>query len=172
MKQLQHRRRYKSGKTTVVNRGLRGSTQTKLVNPRAGDRQFKKHAIDMINSMQFPIITWPGYEKNYPEELRNRIVIDRMAQLMRDQKEFRLRATDSEALGYLSTASLINPLGADYTEIMSYLFNKVGKNLKIPMPKGLIPKTEISNYRMSRLNRLKEWIRKKQYQAIKNRRRK
>jgi hypothetical protein len=198
--QRQHPRKFKSGKVTVVNKGLKknapapfraqqkgGGTRFELPPPpkqqappgiilkpkerttdedkKKRDKSWDRHAEDLVAALTLPTITWPGYEDSYPEMLRSRAQTDRMIQLMKSPDEFREFSTDGEALGYLSTASFIAPMDRDHVEIMQYLFNKV-------MPKETIPSDlevikGLDSNQETILKRLKQWIRKKQWKALK-----
>ncbi len=77
-------------------------------------------------------------------------------------------ATGFEAMGYISSASLIGPIGRDLTDVMEYLFRKY-------MPEGAEKmgidesptNKELDMYREGILNNLRSWLFKKQVQYLK-----
>lgn len=65
---------------------------------------------------------------------------------------------DTECLAYLMPATLAAPLDSDNTQIYLYLSTKVMKSVKsIDVPKD-IKVTELSDYQMELLKKLKSWI--------------
>jgi len=62
-----------------------------------------------------PLVTWPGYEDNVPEALKEGVLPERLAQVMMWSKnegddDCVDETTDVETLIYLYTASLATPL--------------------------------------------------------------
>jgi hypothetical protein len=122
-------------------------------------------------AMTFPTIAFKGAESWFPDNLRARLVADRLAQILKTQKginnePFKEFATDSEALGYISTMSMTAPLDSEMAEIMQYLFNKVVGSQNVPSD---LKKDSLPENQMNLLKRLKRDIRKSQWEAIKNR---
>ena len=70
-----------------------------------------------IRRMFAPIIVFKGYEDLVTEEIKIKIMAERL-------KENDDTATDYEAMVYLHTASLAAPLSEDWRNIYTYLFSK------------------------------------------------
>lgn len=121
---------------------------------------------DTVNAIQFPVIASPMWQANYPDDIKKSLSVVRLAQLMKDQNDFRTYAHDFEALGYISTASHDAPLRGEWTDIYRYLFTKWSKFNNRDIDPD-IKLDEINDYKMRMLKDLKIWIRKKQYQHMK-----
>jgi len=71
-----------------------------------------------------PIIGHIGWEDSITEEQKQRITIERMKQVKEANDKPITEATDYEAIVYLMTASLTQPLSNTYFNIYVYLFRK------------------------------------------------
>jgi len=116
-----------------------------------------------------PIIVFPPADKTLiPEWLLHDIRISRLLKLVRDRE--REIATDEEALAYIMTASLANPLDHDFVTIYMFLFKKiVGRKADVSKLEFLndVPE-ELDSYLKSQLDDLKRWIRKQQKKRVGN----
>jgi hypothetical protein len=134
---------------------------------RAEKKEFGRWAEDMAAALQMRMIAHQGWESAYPELIKNLVVPARLIQLKNDPRDFEVYATDEEALGYLSTASLAGPPVHEWADITMYLFNKVMPENKVP--DDLKGHAVLDDYRMGMLRDLKRWIRKKQWKDYKSR---
>ena len=124
-----------------------------------------------VNAMFYPIVSYAGQESSYPPDLKRDMPLIRMMHNAENPEEFREKAHDFEAMGYLNTATMAGPASQDWTEIYTYLMNKYLKYKKIPNPpKPLV--TKLSSHQEEMLNDLKIWIRKQQKEALSKRRNK
>ena len=124
---------------------------------------------EMVGALCDPLIVFPagGWEQDIPEKLKNELPLARLAHQMRCSKGEASweEATDLEALIYLYPASLMAPMGEQWTRIYLYLGTKCyGKQL----PED-IKQDSLSDYDMAQLRDLKRWIYKKKVEARKAR---
>lgn len=106
-----------------------------------------------IRRMFAPIIAFKGYEDLVTEEMKNRIIIERLKDISSDS------ATDYEAMVYLHTASLAVPLSKDWFNIYAYLFSKY--HPKEAKRIGVY-KEKLTKLENRKLEDLKKWIYKQQ----------
>jgi len=71
-----------------------------------------------------PIIGHTGWEDAITEEQKQRIEIERMKQVKEADGKPITEATDYEAMVYIMTASLSEPLSSTWLNIYTYLFRK------------------------------------------------
>lgn len=116
----------------------------------------------MLYVFKAPVIVWPGYE-DMAKPHQSKITIHRLSCLEEIQKK---KATDYEAMLYISTASLISPLGHEWTKIYTDIFRKYYGAEKCDQM-GIVNYEKIYNHEAHQLVRLKEWIYKKQVEALK-----
>jgi len=124
---------------------------------RAVDREIERMVHTVFTR---PLVVYPGgWGETLPKWLKTQITFDRMAQYMKGETGI---ATDSEALAYLYTASLVTPFKYDWVQIYIHLVNKV-KGL----PKDYFSKTDnpyiaglkgLTEQQKRELERLKKWI--------------
>lgn len=116
----------------------------------------------LMSCLFSPIITWPSYEDMVPKEFLEEVRIERMLNNMKALKnnEENEEATDIEALIYLHTASLANPLAHEWCEIYFYLFKEYlkRKNKEIPEDLDFVKNAEINDFQKKLLRDLKRWI--------------
>ncbi len=111
-----------------------------------------KGLIDAARALTDPIIVFnQSWGDCIPDWLAAEIKTQRLLQVMRGEKD---KATDAEALAYVSNASLCQPLGHDMADIYSYLFTRVMGD-RAPAD---LRKDSISDYQMSILRDLKFWL--------------
>lgn len=118
--------------------------------------------IGMMYVFSAPILVWPGYEDTVLSEQRGRVTLERLA-LSATAKEM-LECTDFEVCLYLSSASLSQPMSHTWTKLYTHVFCKA-----FPQHKELGEGIEkVQEYEMHELKRLKQWIYKKQMEAVKD----
>lgn len=102
-----------------------------------------------------PIIGHPAWKDSITAEQKARIKIERMKQIAKANGEKITEATDYEALVYLMTVSLADPLGRTAQKIYYHLFKKF-----FPDKSGFIPDYEAKLDIQSEpeLLRLKQWL--------------
>lgn len=126
---------------------------------------------DLVGALTDPVIVCPagGWEDALPEELKTEIPLYRLAHLMKclNGQANLEEASDAEALLYLYPPSLAAPMGDQWTRIYLYLGNRV---MGDRLPEAIGEK-ELDEYDMGVLRRLKRWIRSKQMEARRARRR-
>lgn len=112
-----------------------------------------------------PIVYHPGgWEGTVPEELKREVVRQRAEKLLNGGWD---EATDAEVLCYLMTASLVQPLTSDWTQIFLYqgsLFMPQIREVISDTPEGL------SDYQKSEVQDLKRKIRNSQLKRRKKKR--
>ncbi len=109
-----------------------------------------------------------------PEKVANRIQMERLVTVARDTE----MATETEAMWYICTTSLDAPLSRDWCDIYMYLTRKFLlattkakeiPNLAIgeePLPDFLQDQIELNEMLETDLKRLREWIYKKSFEAV------
>lgn len=126
----------------------------------------EKKATEMLASLikvfTNPIIGHAGWADTITAEQKERIRIERLAQIMKAKGQPITEATDYEAMIYVMTASLANPLNRDWFNIYAYLFRKFypeqAKTI-FSEHEGI----ELAKYTEAReLQRLKQWLWKTQ----------
>lgn len=126
---------------------------------------------DLVYALRFPTVAHPMWARSIPDDLRSRLPIIRMVQILREPGQFRHQATDEEAMLYLMTTSLAFPLNSDWASIYMYVTRKYTLQwLKVQepeLPDFLKEEIKLDDYRQSMLSRLKAWIRKKQIKHMK-----
>ena len=97
-----------------------------------------------------------GWEDTIPEELKREVIRQRIEKMVNGGWD---EATDAEVLCYLMTASLVQPLSSDWTQIFLYQGAQF-----MPQVRDAIPNTpkELSDYQKSELSDLKRKIRDSQ----------
>lgn len=133
---------------------------------KPGKRVIDRAVDDMIWALQGPIISFPsGWMSTIPAWMKERVPIDRMAQMMRKEKGM---ASLLEAAIYLYPASLEAPMSHDWANIYMYVTTKTMEARGTPVPEDIAQRT-LSDYEMSQLKGLRNWIYKKSKQAFKER---
>jgi hypothetical protein len=130
------------------------------------EKQVEKGISDLVGVFCDPIIVFPGgWGDTLPEWLKTAITLERLEVNMRALKGEEMTATDTEACAYLYAAALTQPMDHDWAQIYLYIATKTyrrwGKN---EMP-GDIAVDSITDYQISELKRLKEWLYRRRTQA-------
>jgi hypothetical protein len=126
----------------------------------------EKGISDLVGCLTDPIIVFPGgWGDTLPEWLKTAITLERLAMNMRALKGEEMTGTDAEACAYLYTAALTQPMDHDWGQIYLYIATQTYRRWgKSEMP-GDIAVDSITDYQMSELKRLKEWLYRKRTQA-------
>jgi len=124
----------------------------------ASQKALEEMIAEIIGIFKDPIILYPGgWEDSLPPTLWEMIRMERFVQQMKAKGKKIEEATDAEALAYLHTASLVAPIGSEWTHIYLWL----GKDL---LPKGeareYVPK-ELTRDEARMLADFKRWIYRK-----------
>lgn len=91
-----------------------------------------KQIEDAVSTFTDPLIVYPGgWEDTLPEWVKPRITIERMVQNMKGEEGV---ATDAEAVAYLYTANLAQPVRSEWVNIYTYL---VGKEMGDRLPEDM-----------------------------------
>jgi len=114
-----------------------------------------------------PLITWPGYEDHFPKEKR---IEAQMMRLARVTEIFRTKqATEMDAMLYLSSASLINPMGHKWARIYGHLFARYMNDPEKMRKAGLPTYEELDPDEDEMLARFRQWIFRRQLERVKHR---
>ena len=100
-----------------------------------------------------PIIAFRGGEGSVTEDMKFKIRVHRLKALM-ESEELKDEATDYEAMVYLSTTSLCQPLSRMWFNIYSHLFSKFYPE----QAKEMQINHTLTTQEQRELNRLREWI--------------
>jgi hypothetical protein len=114
---------------------------------------------EIVGVFSDPILVFPGgWGDTLPEWLKNAVTPERLEMNMKALKGEEMTGTDTEACAYLYTASLTAPMNHDWAQIYLYIATKTYKRWgRSEMPND-IAVDSISDYQMSELSRLKEWL--------------
>jgi hypothetical protein len=121
---------------------------------------------DLVGCLTDPIIVFPGgWGDTLPDWLKTAITLERLEMNILALKGAEPTGTDAEACAYLMTVSLAQSIDSDWTQIYLCIATKTCRRWgKAEMP-GDIAVDSISDYQMSELNRLKEWLYRRRIQA-------
>jgi len=128
---------------------------------------------DIVGTFTDPIIVFPGgWGDTLPEWIKTQITIERMAESMKEARGEQPSGTDAEATAYLYTASLVAPMGRDWTKIYLYVAGKTYTcaNRGGEFPEDIKVQT-LNEEQMAELKRLKEWLYRKRVQIRQDRKR-
>jgi len=130
------------------------SLDDSLKNKKESEQMLK----ELVGIFTRPKIVMPGYtDMPIPDNIKSRIFIERLI-LAKDREK---TATDTEAMWYLSTASLTMPLGHHWNNIFFYLTRKfMLKEGKKPLD-FLEDEIKLDDFEKQELTKLKEWIYRK-----------
>ena len=128
---------------------------------------------DVVGALCDPIIVMPGgWGTPVPDWINSAITMERLIENMKAAKGEYVTGTDTEAMYYISTASLVAPIGSDWTDIYMYLFTRSIRRHKkeTEVPPDLVHES-LNQYQQQLLDRLKRWIYDKRVNARKERER-
>jgi hypothetical protein len=127
-------------------------------------REAEERMLDVLHVFTRPIIVWPGYQDMaIPPDIRSRITTERLRYAMVDERS----ATEEEAMWYISTASLINPLGYHWTNIFMYLTRRFLKKEGRELPDFLRNNIVLDDFEERQLKEIRDWIYRKSVEAVK-----
>lgn len=108
-----------------------------------------------VEALTSPIIGWTGWADSITFEQKARIKVERLKQIAEAKGEKIEMATDYEAMVYIMTASLSQPLSNSFQRIYFLLFKKF-----FPENSDFIPEYEakLEGYDQTELDRLKRWL--------------
>ncbi len=138
---------------------------TKLVADKQRVKGVLKEWDALTEVLTTPIVYHPGgWEDTVPEELKREVIRQRIEKRVNGGWD---EATDAEILCYLMTASLIQPLSSDWTQIFLYQGAQFMPQIRQAVP--ATPK-ELSDYQRHELSDLKRKIRDSQIRRRKSKR--
>ena len=120
-----------------------------LEDKRLVDRKIER----LAKALTSPVIAFRGGEGYVTEDMKFKIKIHRLKAL-KENKELKDEATDYEAMVYLSSASLCQPLSQMWLNIYFHLFSKYYPE----QAKEIGINHNLNTQEERELNRLKEWI--------------
>jgi len=117
---------------------------------------------DIVGVFMDPIVVFPGgWGDTLPDWLKGAVTLERLEMNMKALKGEEMTGTDAEACAYLYTASLIQPMGHDWTQIYLYVAGRAHSRWnKGEMPED-IKVESLTTDQTRELNRLKEWLYRK-----------
>jgi len=125
----------------------------------------EKGFINLLRSLTDPLVLFHSTDGDLiTEDLKFQIELERLIQAKNAGIEGEVeKATDTEAMAYLMSASFAFPLDRDWVNIYSYLVhNYIRRWKKQEVPDFMKEHDKISEYEKRLLNDLKVWIRKRQ----------
>jgi len=125
----------------------------------------EKGFINLLRSLTDPLVLFHSTDGDLiPEDLKFHIEMERLIQTKNEGINGEVeKATDTEVMAYLMSASFAFPLERDWVNIYSYLIhNYIRRWKKQEVPDFMKEYDKISEYEKRLLNDLKVWIRKRQ----------
>lgn len=125
----------------------------------------EKGFINLLRSLTNPLVLFHSTDGDLiPEDLKSHVEMERLIQTKNEGINGEVeKATDTEAMAYLMSASFAFPLERDWVNIYSYLIhNYIKRWKKQEVPDFMKEHDKISEYEKRLLNDLKVWIRKRQ----------
>jgi len=125
----------------------------------------EKGFINLLRSLTDPLVLFHSTDGDLiPEDLKFHIEMERLIQTKNEGINGEVeKATNSEAMAYLMSASFAFPLDSDWVNIYSYLVhNYIKRWKKQEVPDFMKEHDKISEYEKRLLDDLKIWIRKRQ----------
>lgn len=118
------------------------------------EKQITSNIKECLNVFTRPIIVMRGYEHmSIPDKIKNRITIERLS-LVKDGIK---QATQTEALWYISSVSLLKKLSPMWFRIYTHLFYQWAKSTEQEIP-DFIEKMPLTSQEQTELSKLKNWI--------------
>ena len=114
---------------------------------------------DIVGVFTDPILVFPGgWGDTLPDWIKNAITLDRLESGIKAARGEEETGTDAEACAYLYTAGLTAPMDHDWSQIYLYVSTKTYTRHKGgDMPEDIRVKT-LTDYQMTELRRLKDWL--------------
>lgn len=113
-----------------------------------------------------------GWGTPIPDWINSAITMERLIENIKVTKGEYVTGTDTEAMYYISTASLVAPIGSDWTDIYMYLLTRsMRRHMKeTEVPPDLVHES-LNQYQQQLLDSLKRWIYNTRVKARKERER-
>lgn len=142
--------------------GFLGAVAKEEAKKGVSDKELHKMITDIVGIFKDPIILYPGgWEDTLPPRLWEEITTQRFVQEMKRAKGTKIEeSTDAEALAYVYSASLVAPMGPEWTNIYLWL----GKHYGDAEFSKVTPR-ELSSDEKRMLEDLKRWIYRKKMGA-------
>jgi len=132
------------------------------------DPTVEKQIDELVGAFTDPIIVMPGgWGDTLPKWIKDRIVLERLAENIKRLRGEEPMGTDAEAMAYLYTASLTAPMSSEWTTIYFYVFTQVMGD-KAPEE---LRKEKLNDYEWGQLQEFKRWLWNTRVKARKERRR-
>lgn len=137
---------------------------TLFYNPSKKEKkEFVNNCIELFNTFRRPKIVMPGYEDMLmPDDIKTQIVVERMILAKNDEKT----ASETEALWYLSTVSLAQPLDHSWYRIFMFLFRQWCIKTNKGLPDFTREQVTLEKYEEHDLKRLRDWLYRKSVEAL------
>lgn len=127
-------------------------------------KKFVNDIMELFGTFKRPIIVMPGYEDMaIPKDIKNQITTERLICALREEKT----ATNIETMWYLSTASLVAPLGQSWYRFYLKLFREWCINVNKELPGFAKEEIVLEKFEEYELKRLRNWLYKKSVEGLK-----
>lgn len=129
------------------------------------EKKIENQLMGLVGVFIRPMVAMPPYaDMPVPDNLKQAITVERLL-LAKDGIEM---ATELEAMWYISTASFMEPLSTEWTNIYMFLTRKWLLQQGKELPDFLEKEITLEEYtEVPKLKRLREWIYKKSMERIK-----
>ncbi|WP_407557326.1 hypothetical protein [Winogradskyella sp. 4-2091] len=138
------------------------------IQPKLTSKQLDNFTFDLMDCLKSPIITYPSlWADTLPKDVVSKVSMERLIALITRQQ----KATLSEVILYLSTASLEMPLSYEWAEIYTWCglqFVKKYRNEDTIKQMEEIAPSELNSYLQDKLDSLQTWIYEKRRKALKS----
>ena len=123
------------------------------------ERKPERWISDIVGALTDPIIVFPGgWSDSLPDWIKPAITLERFIENIKHSKGEEPTGTDAEAMAYLSTLSLTQPMDHDWAHIFLYLGTiTMRRHKKVEMPDD-IKVESLDRNQQEDLARLKRWI--------------
>ena len=125
------------------------------------EKQFTERLAYMLMA---PTIVWPQMEGSITEEMKQRCKTERLLAVAQGVEG---TATDFEAMIFISSATLANPPSQTWFRLYIHLFKRFYPEQHKQITGEMGEEREPQPHELQELERLKQWIYKKQTEAIK-----
>ena len=131
-------------------------------------RKINKQIDRIVWAIQGPIIVPPKYEDmEIPVNVKQSVTLGRFASLFKEEE----LSSEAEAMWNISCASLIAPIGYNWTNVYQYLMYRWLKEQGKPPLDFMKTQIELVKYEEeSSLYELRSWLYKKSFEVVKTKR--
>lgn len=137
------------------------------IQPKATNKEVDNFTFDLTDCLRSPIITHSSLWANtLPKDVLDKVTPERLIALLSKEQ----KATISEIVLYLYTASLEAPLSYEWAEIYTWCglqFARKYRNEETIKQMMQIAPDKLSNYNTSKLESLRTWIYNKRRKVLK-----